>query len=130
MAGMPPPTQIKILLVEDDALIALDMEMSLERAGYLVTELVTRLEAAVEFAATGAFDLALLDVHLDGAPIWPVTEVLQRRRIPFVLCTGYLSSANVPPSCAGAPRLSKPVNHDVLIKTISDLIKFKSASSD
>lgn len=83
----------RILLVEDQFLIALELEQVLQKAGCIVTGPVARLQPALDLARTEAFDFAVLDVNLFGEKVYPVAEMLESRGIPFVLATGYGPSA-------------------------------------
>jgi DNA-binding response OmpR family regulator len=121
---------MRVLLVEDEALIALDMQDALEAAGHVVAAIADRVDSAAELANTGAFDIAVLDVHLDGVQIWPVAEILRERGIPLILLTGLLSTADVPASCAAAPRLAKPVDQSALLETVATLVKKTRPTSD
>lgn len=111
----------RILLVEDDALIALDAQEVLAGAGYEVLGPATSLEAGM--ALTGErLDGAVLDVNLGGPFVWPIAEALRARAVPFLLLTGFGSALDVPPSIADAPRLAKPVDQAVLLKTLRGLL--------
>jgi DNA-binding response OmpR family regulator len=126
----PAPGPIRIMLAEDEALLALDVQDALEAAGFVVVAIANRVADAVALVAAESFDVAILDVNLDGVQIWPAADMLRQRRIPFILLTGLLSSAEVPASCAGVPRLSKPVHYPTLIETIAGLLKKARATSD
>jgi CheY-like chemotaxis protein len=97
----------RVLIVEDDAIIAMMVEDMLTDLGCEIVGTAARLDAAVEKAKTLTLDLAMLDVNLDGAETFPVAEILSQRGVPFVFATGY--GAHV---TAGrfqdAPTLQKP----------------------
>jgi DNA-binding response OmpR family regulator len=79
----------RVLLVEDEGLVALMIEDMLEELGLKVVASAAHLKTARQLATTGSFDLALLDVNLSGEFIFPVARVLRERRIPFLFSTGY-----------------------------------------
>lgn len=95
---MPPtenePTLIaprprKILVVEDEALIAMLIEDMLTELGYEVVGPAMRLQRALELAQAEHLDLAILDVNLANESSFPVAQQLARRGIPFIFATGY-----------------------------------------
>jgi CheY-like chemotaxis protein len=96
----------RVLLVEDEALIAILTEDLLESAGCHV-ELASSFDEALAKASSLSFDIAILDVNLAGIFSYPVAQVLVDRGIPYIWTTGYgrqdLADAN-----ANAPVLTKP----------------------
>jgi CheY-like chemotaxis protein len=66
-----------------------------------------RLPRAEELARSADFDLAILDVNLDGRKSFPVADILSSRGIPFLFATGY-GASGIEPAYAGSPVLSKP----------------------
>jgi CheY-like chemotaxis protein len=80
---------MRILVVEDEALIAFMLEDMLADLGHEVVATAARLPQALEMAEARAFDVAILDVNLDGVKTFPVADVLLRRGIPFAFATGY-----------------------------------------
>ena len=111
----------RILVVEDEALIALLTTDLLTKAGYEVIGPADRLETGLELARNETFDAALLDVNLDGAVVWPIAEVLVGRGIPFVLLSGYGAALDRPAFCHHAPCLAKPVRRHQLIDALARL---------
>ena len=79
----------RILIVEDEAMIALDLEMALVHAGCVVVGPMASLAQALRHLDDEPFDAALLDVNLNGVLIFPLAEKLAARGIPFVFMTGY-----------------------------------------
>jgi CheY-like chemotaxis protein len=84
-----PTPQLRVLLVEDEIMIALLLEEMLAELDFEVVGPVARLDRAVEMAQRQALDVALLDVNLNGKEIYPVAEALAAREVPFVFVTGY-----------------------------------------
>ena len=97
----------RVLLVEDEAMIAMLMEDMLDELACEVVATVGQLELAMAAADTGAFDVAFLDVNLGGVPVYPVADVLRGRGIPYAFVTGY-GSAGGDLAHAAAPVLQKP----------------------
>ena len=83
------PAQPRILVVEDETILAMMVEDVLLDEGYSVVGPFARVAAALQAAELEALDAALLDVNLAGEMVFPVAEMLARRGIPFLLVTGY-----------------------------------------
>jgi CheY-like chemotaxis protein len=81
--------RLRILVVEDEMLVAMNIEDMLLDLGHEVAGLASRLEPALSLAREGDFDLAMLDVNLAGQQSFPVADVLIGRGIPFLFATGY-----------------------------------------
>jgi CheY-like chemotaxis protein len=97
----------RVLLVEDEAMIAMLMEDMLEELGCEVVASAGTLDTAMAVADTDDFDIAFLDVNLGGVPAYPIASVLQARSIPFAFVTGY-GAGGVEAEHADAPVLQKP----------------------
>jgi len=111
---------VRVLLVEDEYLVASLIEEMLEIAGCIVTGPIPRLAEAVDAADRERCDAAVLDVNLAGERIYPVADILSRRKIPFVFVTGY---GVLPGEYANRPRLCKPFKMADLLDTLSDIVK-------
>ena len=81
--------RLRVLIVEDEMLVAMNIEDMLLDLGHDVAGLASRLEPALALAREGSFDLAMLDVNLAGEQSFPVAHVLVERGIPFLFATGY-----------------------------------------
>ena len=79
----------RILIVEDEMLIALNLEDMLVQLGHTVVAMATRIPEAMKLAAESDIDLAILDLNLFGLSSFPVADVLRGRGIPFMFATGY-----------------------------------------
>ena len=99
----------RVLIVEDETLVAMLLEDMLDDAGHTVAHCASSLPQALSFieAATDAFDFAILDVNLGGQPIFPVAEALKARGKAFAFATGY-GPAGLPDAWRDRPTLSKP----------------------
>jgi CheY-like chemotaxis protein len=103
----------RVLVVEDDPLVAMLLVDMLEAIGCEIAAVASRLDDALEKAQHLSFDLAILDVNLDGANTFRVAELLSKRAIGFVFATGY-GKACLPADFTNAPVLQKPfVERDV-----------------
>jgi CheY-like chemotaxis protein len=119
--GSEMPERRRILLVEDDYLIATLVAEMFEAADWQVVGPVGYLAAALATAASEGFDAAVLDVNLHGQPVYPVAEVLDARKIPFVFLTGYVAHGLSQPFCE-RPHLGKPFSPGELIGAVARLI--------
>lgn len=111
----------RVLLVEDQFIIAMDLERVLKAAGCLVTGPVARLQPALAQATTGAFDFAILDVNLFGEKVFPVAEMLDQRGVPFVLTTGYGDRA-APPGREAWPIVNKPYDPQAVLRLMGSML--------
>jgi PAS domain S-box-containing protein len=103
----------RILLVEDEALVAMMMRDSLVELGFCVVGPFDRAADALACATDEALDAAILDVNLGGDLVYPVAERLAQRDVPFVFVTGY-DAENIDPRFADVPVLQKPIEREVL----------------
>lgn len=97
----------RILIVEDESLIAMLLEDLLADIGYTVVAAVPNVDQALTMLATEAVDLAIVDVNLGGTPSFPVADALAKRGIPFLFTTGY-GQRGLPEHFAARPVLQKP----------------------
>ena len=112
---------LRILVVEDELMVAMGLEMVLKEAGYTVIGPVGRLEQAMKAAASEGIDFALLDVNVRGQEVYPVADILIDRGIPFAFLTGY-GKETIPDDRSGTPLLSKPFKADALLAAVKRLI--------
>jgi CheY-like chemotaxis protein len=110
---------LRILIVEDEMTIAFMIEDMLLDLGHEVVSVAMRLPEAIEAAASLDFDLAILDVNLDGHQSFPVAEVLSARGIPFAFATGYGAAGVVPPF-KSRPILVKPFLRSDLQRIVAE----------
>ena len=114
----------RLILVEDEALLALDLQDMLEEMGCLVVGTAGRLEDALVLAET-EFDLALLDMNLAGARIDPVARRIAERGIPIIFVTGY-GQRTLPPGVT-APVLDKPCSQEALWPLVGAVLEARNA---
>jgi PAS domain S-box-containing protein len=90
-AEVAPPTRVgRLLLVEDEPLIGMDLSRGLEGAGWEVLGPAGTIEEAFQLLADGGQpDVAILDIKLNGELVYPVADLLQSQNVPFLFCSGY-----------------------------------------
>lgn len=98
---------LRVLVIEDESMINMLIQDMLEDAGCNVIGTASRLQEAVEKAKSLSFDLAVLDVNLNGERSFPVAELLSERGVGFIFVTGY-GAASLPVSFKTIPVLQKP----------------------
>lgn len=116
----------KILIVEDDALIAMELSERLEEMGYQVLGPAMTLAEAEAAAAAERPDAALLDANLAGQSSVPAGAALAARGVPVAFCTGYDEVKNLPPELKSAPVLTKPVSDEKLAATLKQMLPRES----
>ena len=103
----------RILIVEDEPLIAMMLSDLVEDLGHQVGDTCETLAEALAAADAGGFDLAILDIHLGGDDIWPVAEAMAASGQRFILASG--GHISPPPAAfAEVPVLTKPYTLDML----------------
>jgi CheY-like chemotaxis protein len=80
---------MRILIVEDEMLVAMNIEDMLIDLGHEVAGIASRLDAAISLAREAELDAAVLDVNLAGERSFPVADILVERSVPFLFATGY-----------------------------------------
>jgi CheY-like chemotaxis protein len=111
----------RVLVVEDEPLIALEQAASLEDLGMVPVGPTGTVEEALRLIGSVPLDAALLDGNLSGHPVDEVAAALTRQRIPFVFVTGY-GRASLPQAFQSAPMIAKPCTLDVLMNTMGRLL--------
>jgi CheY-like chemotaxis protein len=105
-----------VLVVEDDFIVAYDMQMMLEEQGARVLGPAASLAEAQALLASERPTVAVLDVNLGGEYVFPLAEELQAKDVPFLFATAYADDDRLFPQAArSAPRLAKPVLPNALI---------------
>ncbi len=111
----------RVLIVEDNPLIGLDIAALIRDAGCQVVGPFASASSAVQAVGEGGLDAAILGVDLNGEKAFSVAEALQLAGVPFVWLTGY-SPGVVPEQFRDRPILSKPVVGRALIRQLSILL--------
>lgn len=99
---------LKVLVAEDEAIIALDLEATLQRLGCHVLPSAPSVTQSLALLQVAQPDIALLDVSLADGSAVPVAEALCRDGIPFAVMTGHNADRLTEPALRAAPRLFKP----------------------
>jgi DNA-binding response OmpR family regulator len=107
----------RVLVVEDDALLGLDIAQQLTGAGFDVVGPATSVVKAIRLMDEKGCDVAVLDVNLGRETAEPVALALRARRTPFVVLSGY-SGEQHPPGFQGAPVLLKPARPRDLLRML------------
>ena len=97
----------RVLIVEDESMVAMLLEDTLAEMGCEIVGMASSFDDAAEKAASLSFDVAILDINLNGEHTTPIAERLALQRRPLVVTTGY-GGANLPPSLQSIPLLQKP----------------------
>lgn len=97
----------RVLIAEDESRVAMLMRDTLEGIGCEIVAVASRLHEARENIATLQFDVAILDVNLNGEPSFPLANELAERGLPFIFAAGY-GESKIPPELKHAPVLQKP----------------------
>lgn len=111
----------RILLVEDEALIAILLEDMVAALGATVVGIESQVETAIARAETEDLDGAILDVNLGGQRSYGVADVLRQRGIPYIFATGY-GELGIDPVHLGAPVLAKPYSDADVAQALSSLL--------
>jgi CheY-like chemotaxis protein len=117
----------RILLVEDSAIIAYDLTISLESAGFPVIGPAGNLEEATRYSLSPGFDFAILDIHLGAQTVFPAAEILRQRGIPFLFLTAY-DRQIIPVQFAEYTCLEKPAIFSDLISAIEQATSYSPAA--
>jgi DNA-binding response OmpR family regulator len=119
---------IRVLVVEDEFLVAMLIEEMLESAGCVVIGPIPRVPEALDAVHRDTCDAAVLDINLGGERIDPVAEALSRRNVPFMFVTGY-GTAGLPGNYVDRPRICKPFKMAELLGTVSSLVNSSNSFS-
>lgn len=116
----------RVLVVEDELMVAMGLEMALQSCGFEVVGPVGRFPQALAAAERDQIDAALLDVNLRGDEVFPVADALAARGVPFVFLTGY-GRENLPQRYRDSRMLTKPFSSAELFATIDSLAHAEAA---
>lgn len=118
-----PFTGRRLLLVEDELLIALDLQRIVEQLGSTVVGPVGSIRGALQILSNTRPDAALLDVNLREGRVLPVAQACQDQSIPFALVTGYGRLELEEPLLQSAPRVYKPFDSDAIRNVLATMFK-------
>ena len=110
----------RVLVVEDEMTVALLIEDMVSELDYEVAAIVPRLEDAMRLLDSESFDLAMLDVHIEGKTVFPFAAELEARDIPFLFATAY-GPRGIPEEFRGHLVLQKPFGPVELRRALMEL---------
>jgi ActR/RegA family two-component response regulator len=110
----------RLLVVEDDYMIAVDLARGLEAAGAEVVGPASTVQDALTLVGSERLDGAVRDINLGGDRAYPVADALTARQVPFVFATGY-DEVNIPVQYADKPRCEKPVDTGRLMRLLASV---------
>ncbi len=116
----------RILVLDDEPVIAMDIESVLLDAGYEIAIVTGRVAAALSIIESGACDAAVLDANLSGESAAPVAAAMTARGLPFVVLSGYAKD-QLPEIMRAAPSLEKPTNAKLLIARLDSIFDLHQA---
>lgn len=111
---------VSVLIVEDEPLVALEMEAALRQAGFVIAGVAGSCDRALAMLDRIDCDAAVLDANLRGTCVEPVVAVLKTRGTPFLVVSGY-DRSHLPASLLEAQFLAKPFRPDALVRAVSAL---------
>lgn len=114
--------QARILIVEDEPLIAMELARVITDAGGTVVAMLRTESEACAFAGSGQIDAAVLDIWIKDGKSYPVAEVLKSRGIPFVFCTADTGEDHRLAAWTQVPVLAKPYRPDKLVALLGCLL--------
>jgi DNA-binding response OmpR family regulator len=97
----------RVLIIEDEMLIALMLQDMVSDAGFAVEGIATSLMAGIDLARTADAHLAILDINLNGQEAYPIADILRARGVRLIFSTGY-GAASLKQEYAFVPKLVKP----------------------
>jgi DNA-binding response OmpR family regulator len=116
--GAEPRAGRRVLVVEDEVLLALTLVDHVAAFGWTVVGPYHDLRSALGAARAEAFDCAILDVNLNGQMVFPLAEQLLDRAIPFLFVTGYAENT-LPEHLRAVPRVGKPYDGQTVLEHLS-----------
>jgi DNA-binding response OmpR family regulator len=120
-AAMPDNKNRRVLIVEDEPVIAFALEELLIASGFQIAGVATRLEAALAVIESGVCDAAIIDTNLAGVSAGPAAVALKARGVPYLILSGY-SSSQLLSVFSGAPCLQKPCRPDRLVEALCSIL--------
>ena len=114
-------SEIRILIVEDSPVIAIDTEEMVRSMGYHAVGPLGNMADALVAAEAEQINAAIVDLNIRGAKPFPILQKLERRGIPFLIVSGY-ADWRMPDEWSDRPRLAKPYSKAQLEKALSALL--------
>ena len=115
-------SRTSVLLVEDEVMIRMMVADMLEELGYTIVAEAGDIDEGIRLVQSTDFDIAILDVNVNGKVITPVAEAVQMRGKPFVFATGY-GAQGLPEEFRDRPALQKPFQMETLAQMLVTTLK-------
>jgi len=128
-ANAKPLNGLRVFVVEDGALIAMELCETLIHYGAEIVGPCDRIDDALAVGAGQAIDVALLDVDLNGEKVWPVAELMSGRHIPFYFATGFTDASLRPEPFRHTATINKPYDTDVLLSMMTAMAANKAGAA-
>ena len=116
----------RILIVEDEYIIAMEVKRWLVAAGAEVVGPVPSVNRALDLIEDASLDAAVLDVNLEGTASYAIADRLAADGVPYMFVTGY-DDWSMPEAYRAAPRVAKPFTAQAFIKTLNGLVEGEAA---
>jgi DNA-binding NtrC family response regulator len=110
--------QSRVLLVEDEYFIAVEVVKALESEGIAAVGPTGSVKEALRMIESGPIDAAILDISLRSQPVYPLADELEARKVPYVFATGYGEQA-IPKRFRHVPCFEKPLDLGQLVKAVT-----------
>ena len=112
----------RILVIEDEPMISIDVQDILLDAGFQIAGVAARLDKALHLIEHAVFDAALVDANLAGESATPAAEALTTRGVPFIVLSGY-SPEQQPQELRAAPFIAKPCQSSRLVEMLNSVLQ-------
>lgn len=119
---------LRILILEDELLVALETKATIRGLGGIVVGPYARVDTALQAIQEHALDGAILDINVAGVQSFAVADALQARRVPFAFCTSYGQDI-VPPRFQTAAIVEKPFDPENLAEALAKAVRRASAAA-
>ncbi|NYZ63180.1 response regulator [Luteimonas deserti] len=119
---MPSNQALRVLIVEDESLLAMTVEDALIRVGWSVPAAAASVPEALSAVERGGFDIALLDINLGGQKVFPVADALLARGVPLVFASAY-GGEGLREDLRHLPIIAKPFSHSELVTTLREAME-------
>lgn len=121
-SAIPALHGARILIVEDDAILLMDLEITLREAGADIVRACRTVEDALAAVSKQAFSIAVLDVRLRGETIAPVARLLCKHGTPFVFYTGQVGKDAALAEWPGSRIVAKPAPERTIIAAVAETL--------
>lgn len=111
-----------VLLVEDELLIAMELEMALEAVGSEIKGPYSEVSDVLKSLSGMELDAAILDVNINGVIVFPIADILEKRGIPFLFHTGNSDAQELRLRYPAAPVIKKPCNIEEILNSVCALV--------